>query len=116
MGLIEELTEAGVDMDDALKRFMGNSALFERLIKKLPENVKKYDVAESFEKKDYENALSGAHSLKGTMGNLSVKTLFDGYTKIVNFLRANQNEEAEEVFKEILPAQENIISIIEKYI
>lgn len=115
MGLIDELVDAGVDIDDALKRFMGNSALFEKLVKKLPENIKKYEVAEYFEKKDYESALSSAHSLKGTMGNLSVKVLFDGYTQVVNYLRANQNEEAEKVFEEILPVQKKIMGIIEKY-
>lgn len=116
MGLIEELTAVGVDIDDALKRFMGNSALYEKLVKKLPANVEKYEVAEYFKKKDYETAVSNAHSLKGVAGNLSIKPMFDGYTKVVDFLRGNEVEKAEEAFEKTLVIQKNIINIIEKYI
>ena len=48
------------------------------------------------------------------MGNLSVTPLYEGYTKIVNDLRAGQPEPAKAELERILPIQKQIIDCIEK--
>lgn len=113
MNLIDELVELGVNKEDAMQRFMNNSALYERMLKKLPKSVREFEVLPYLESGDYAQALSNAHTLKGVMGNLSVIPLYDAYTEIVALLRLNNNQRAVDVMKSIIEIQDKIISCIE---
>ncbi len=108
----EELISLGIDLDGALQRFLGKKAIFEKMLKKLPQAVADCPVAEYFEKKDYETAFANAHTLKGLAGNLSVTPMFEAYSDICDKLRAKDGEAAYEVLKNILPEQEKIIAYI----
>ncbi len=116
LGLIEELRVFGVDVDDAMERFMGNTALYERMLKKLPDVIKNADVQPDFDCTDYADITEKAHAVKGATGNLSITPLYKAYTEIVSLLRAQQPEKAKAVLISILPVQMNIIHCIEKYI
>ncbi len=112
MNLLEELQALGVDTDDALSRFMGNAALYERMLNKLPKAVADTEVLPFFEKGDYEKALVQAHTLKGVTGNLSVTPLYAGYSEVVRLLRAGEPEAARAELERILPVQEKILACI----
>ena len=114
MDYIDELKALGVNVDDALSRFMGNSALYVRMLGKLPKAVNDAPVMVCFEENRLDDAVANAHTLKGVMGNLSVTPLYEGYTKIVNYLRAGQPEPAKAELERILPIQKQIIDCIEK--
>ncbi|MGN0614232.1 MAG: Hpt domain-containing protein [Porcipelethomonas sp.] len=110
----EELKSLGINLDDALERFMGKQSLFDRMLKKLPKAVKDYEVLEYFISKDYDTAVANAHTLKGVTGNLSVTPLYEAYTQIVNDLRAGNPDKAQKLLEDILPVQEKIVSYIEE--
>ncbi len=114
MALIEELNKLGVNTNEALQRFSGNSALYERMIGKFPAAAHGLEVLKFLEEGDYATALENAHTLKGVTGNLSLTPLYKGYTEIVNLLRANDPEKAKEILLELIPVQVNIIECIEK--
>ena len=114
MDIIAELNALGVNTDEALTRFMKNTALYVRMLGKFPAAVKDADVMACFEAEDHEKALAAAHTLKGVTGNLSLTPLFTAYTDIVALLRADEPDKAEAVLKDILPVQEKIIACIEK--
>lgn len=113
MSLINELAALGVNTDEALGRFMNNSALYERLLAKFPESAKAAAVAEQFAAKDHAKALESTHSLKGVTGNLSLTPLYKAYTDIVALIREEKYAEAEALYAEILPTEEKIIACIE---
>ena len=115
MELIEELKVLGIDVDDALERFMGNASLYERMLKKLPDMIKSASVQPDFDCENYEDIIEKAHKLKGVTGNLSITPLYRAYTEIVNLLRDNQPEKAKTVLTNIMPVQTEIIRCIEKY-
>lgn len=115
MSLINELEKLGANTDDALRRFMNNSSLYERMLGKLPKNVRELEVIPYFESQDYQKALENAHTLKGVMGNLSITPLYQGYTEVVTLLRANDTQKAKSVMEGIIPIQDEIISCIEQY-
>lgn len=115
MSKIDDLKELGVDIEEALDRFMGNGALYEKMLNKLTTAVKDVQVLPCFEAGDYKAALENAHALKGVTGNLSVTPLYKGYTEIVDELRADNPEKARKILDDILPVQEQIIACIEKY-
>lgn len=116
MGMMEELSSLGVDTADGVARLMGNSGLYERMLKKFPEAVKVSPVLEYAQSEDYETAASNAHALKGVAGNLSLTPLYDRYTKIVDLYRESNFGQANELLTETLELQKKIVDVIEKYI
>ncbi len=115
MGLFDDLQEVGVDVEDALVRLMGDFAIYEKMIKRIPANIEMYEVEKYFENGDFETVLTNTHTLKGYMGNLSVTPLYKGYSKIVELLRAEKYDEARQVYFEIIPIQEKIVAVIKEY-
>lgn len=112
MSLTEKLKEYGVNVAEALERFMGNEAIYERTLKKFPAAVETHPVAEVIKSGDSKTAVANAHTLKGVTGNLSITPLYTAYVEIVNLLRADENEKALAMLEDILPLQEKIVDCI----
>lgn len=115
LDLLTELKGMGNNIDEGLERCMNNAGLYEKLLKKVPQNIEKLEVLAYFEAGDYETALMNAHTIKGVAGNLSLTPLFSAYSDIVNLLRDKKPEEAKKTLIDILPLQEQILSCIKKY-
>ena len=98
---IAQLKGAGINVDEALERFMGNEALLERFLKKflMDDNFQKLESA--IAEHDQEAAVSASHTLKGMCGNLSMTLLFDLLARQVAALRAGEWKEASELMDEI---------------
>ncbi len=111
--MIEKLKALGVNTDEGIKRFMGNTALYERMMAKLPANVRAQNVMKHFENGDMQAALESTHTLKGVTGNLSVTPLYNAYTEAVRLLREDKPEEARAVVESILPIEQEILNCIE---
>ena len=115
MGLMEELSALGVDTNDAITRFMGNSELYEKMLKKFPKTVEDAPVIAYAQSEDYETATSNAHALKGVTGNLSLTPLYDRYTRIVDMYRESNFEQANALLDETVELQQKFLDVIEKY-
>lgn len=116
MSLIEELSALGADTEDAVTRFMGNTGLYEKMLKKFPKVVEDSPVLTYAKSEDYETATSNAHALKGVTGNLSLTPLYTNYTKIVDLYREEKHEQANALLNETLEVQQKFLDVIEKYI
>lgn len=114
MDLLDELKALGSNVDEGLERFMGNAALYERMLKTLPGMLRKTDVGEAFAVGDMTDAMEKAHALKGVTGNLSITPLYEGYTKIVDYLRSGREDLARSVFEGMVSVQEKVIECIEQ--
>lgn len=115
MGLPEELAELGVDIEDANTRFMNNSALYDKMLKKLPKVVEDVEVIPFVESGDYETALSNAHTLKGVMGNLSITPLYKCYSEALNLFRERNHTAAKELIEQSVELQQKIVECIKRY-
>ncbi len=116
MAMIDELVPFGIDVNDAMERFAGSMALYEKMLKKLPENVAKLDAVTPFRAGDYGTALANAHTMKGLTGNLSITPLFNAYNQAVTLFRAEKPMEAGAEIEKIIPLQNQIVTIIAKYL
>ena len=116
MSLLTELQVFNVDVQDGLKRFVNNAALYEKMLKKFPAAAEDLPVLEHFESENLEMALANAHTLKGMTGNLSLTPLYTAYTEIVALLRENAPLKAKELLKTIVPIQQEIIDCIKKHV
>ena len=86
----ETLKAAGVDVENALERFMGKEDFLERMLKKFAADTNYAKLAEAVGKKDPESALQASHTLKGMCGNLSITSLIPLFTRQVELLRAEE--------------------------
>ena len=110
----EQWEAAGIDVESALGRFMGNEMLLERFMKKFLEDSNFENLRKALAAKDLDAAISASHTLKGLCGNLSMTVLFDLITKQVAVLRAGRLEEAAAMMEEILPAYEMVTETIRR--
>lgn len=115
MSFIEEIGQLGADVEDALFRFMGNEALYERMLKKYPKVAEETAVMGHLASGDLETAEKNAHTLKGVAGNLSLDPLYKGYSEIVQLLRDGNAAEARALLEKTLEAERPIIECIKKY-
>lgn len=115
MALLEELKAMGADVDEGLRRLNGNEALYTKMLLKLVDMVQKSAVAPDFDFQNYDEVIEKTHALKGVTGNLSVTPLYNAYTEIVNLLRGGDPAQANEILKNILPVQKDILDCISRY-
>ena len=68
MNLLDELRTLGVDVDDGLKRLMGNEKLYTKLLGSFVKMMKSQAVDTEFDAADCTEAIERAHAIKGTAG------------------------------------------------
>lgn len=115
MNLFDELRTLGVDIDDGMKRLMGNEGLYKRMLGLFVKTLRNQYLPADFDASDCTEAIEKAHSIKGTAGNLSITPLYEGYNEILTLLRTGKPEEARVILEKIIPVQNEIIACIEKY-
>jgi len=76
MNLIDFAKAVGMDLNDVIDRFSGNTALLVRMLKKFPGDKAFSDIESAMAKGDYASASEAAHSLKGLSGNLGLNNLY----------------------------------------
>lgn len=106
------LVEAGVNVDGALDRFMGNEALLCRFLKKFLDDANFENLKTAIEQGDEQAALAASHTLKGVCGNLSMPALFELFTAQVAAYRAGDARAAAEMMDKIRPAYDAVCAAI----
>lgn len=108
----QQLSDANINVDAALERFMGNEGLLEKFLNKFlaDENYKK--LTEAIAANDKEAALTASHTLKGVSGNLSMTKLFNLLTCQVGAIRSDDWQGAVDMMPDITKAYDDIIKAI----
>lgn len=83
----QTLANAGIDVDGALERFMGNEALLVRFLGKFPDDPNFFALEAAIAAGNCDAAFTAAHTLKGVCGNLSMTALFDTVSRQTERLR-----------------------------
>lgn len=84
---LARLKDAGIDVEDALSRFMGNEGLLERFLGKFLNDQNYSKLCDAIAADDIDAALTASHTLKGVSGNLSMRVLNDLLTRQVKAIR-----------------------------
>lgn len=85
----ELLTQAGIDVNDGIRRFNDKEDLYERFLFTFPKDVNYYTMCEAISKGDAEQAFQAANALKGITGNLSLNQLYNHIIPLVDSLKKN---------------------------
>lgn len=86
----EKLKAYGVDYENAVKRFAGNEALYEKFLKKLTEDDHLAIGEQAMKEERYEDVLEAVHALKGVAGTLGMTELFQAASVVVASIRKNE--------------------------
>ena len=81
------LISAGIDLEDAMERFMDNEAMMTKFLIRFLDDPSFSQLCRAMEQQDAESAFEAAHTLKGVAGNLSMKALFQQTSALVEDLR-----------------------------
>ena len=107
------LTEAGINVDTALKRFLDDEEMYfeflnsfvDTLMSRLKQAVQNGSVDDAFEV---------AHALKGLCANLSIDSMSKMIVPMVEILRGRSMEGIQEDFKGLSQTYENVCTAITK--
>lgn len=91
------LVKAGIDYNEGLRRFANNREMYEKLLRKTPEDSNFAGLEKSIADQDTENAFAYAHALKGVAGNLSLTQLHADLIPLVEELRLGRIDDADEL-------------------
>lgn len=102
MGNFKETFEAyGADYALTMERFMGNEAMYLRLLDMLFKDDNLQKLSAALEQGDLAAAFAAAHTLKGVVGNMGLTPLYDAICIILEPLRI---KEAREDYPQLLQA------------
>lgn len=110
----QHLEQEGVAVSEAVKRLLGNMPMYERFLRRFPDDPNYGRLVEAVAGQDKKKTYSAAHTLKGICGNLSISHLQQLMTKQVALLYENRWEDAVAMMPEITAEYERICSVILK--
>ena len=91
---ITQLSAAGIDIQEAMSRFMDNEGLLMKFLLRFPQDESFVQLQQGLEAGDADQAYRAAHTLKGLAGNLAMKELFQQASGVTAELREGRIEEA----------------------
>ena len=112
MALLDSLKNAGVDTDGSIARFVGNTAMYEKFLRKFPGDDTFAKIKPAFDKDDWTEALNATHTLKGVSGNLGMTRLYKACSDTVALIRAGEQDKAKQSFAELKSAYDEIHAVI----
>lgn len=113
--LLTALEDAGVDIQETLRRFMNKDALYRKFLLKFVEDDTFEKIKPAMDSHNMEDAMIATHTLKGVTGNLGLKRLYKACVNTVNLIRQEEEEKAAASYQELAEAYEEICRIIKTY-
>jgi HPt (histidine-containing phosphotransfer) domain-containing protein len=86
----EKLKAYGIDYENAVKRFAGNEALYEKFLVKLTKDDHLAIGEQALAEGRYEDVLEAVHALKGVAGTLGMTDLFEAASQVVASIRKQE--------------------------
>lgn len=97
----QQLIKNGINVSQALDRFMGSEALFRRFLKMFLDDKSMSLLMESLEKGNIHDAFVQAHTMKGVVANLEIGPLLEILVPLTDDLRENKTDHAKEDVDEL---------------
>lgn len=110
------LEEGGINVEEAMQRFMNNEKLWTKFLKKFKADLSYENLVKAIEEKEWNKAFEAAHTLKGITGNLALSKLHDLVSRQTDYLRGENNdfEAAVAMMPEITEVYEKVLKLIDE--
>lgn len=110
----QKMIDAGIDYDGGVQRLMGNEEMYEKFLKMFLSDDSFTSLQKAMDEKNYAEAFAQAHTLKGVVGNLSMKRLYDKLVPFVDMLRNEADiPGAVEHFPEVKKLYEDTVAALQ---
>ncbi len=109
-----KLEEAGINVEEALGRFMNNEGLMMKFLLRFPQDKNYPQLQEAMAAGDAEAGYRAAHTLKGVVGNLSMTRLFAVSSVVSDALRGGDLAQAEAKMPELEQAYRQVMEILKE--
>ena len=106
------LTEAGINVDTALKRFLDDEEMYFEFLNSFVEDTLMSRLKQAVQNGSVDDAFEAAHALKGA--NLSIDSMSKMIVPMVEILRGRSMEGIPEDFKGLSQTYENVCAAITK--
>lgn len=110
-----ELAEAGVDLEDAVTRFVGREEIYEQFLYRFTDDKNLMQLEEYLARDDIASAFKKAHTLKGLTGNYGFKKMYEAAVPVVEILRKGSADGIEEPLAKLKEVNCLLCGIINKY-
>lgn len=115
MDLLGELKRLGVDVDDGLRRLMGNEELYRRLLVSFRGTMERLAVKADSSMNEADEMIERVHAVKGAAGNLSLTPIYEAYSRALELMRGGRIDEAGAVLKNAKRVTDDIMDCIGRY-
>lgn len=109
-----QLIEAGVEINEALSRFMESDELYFKFLKMFINDNSFDNMKEALSSGDIKKAYSHAHTLKGVASNLSFNRFIDCLLPIHNSLKDGVNKDYTEEINSLNKEYAELVTIIKE--
>lgn len=93
----ELLENKGFDVDGTMRRFLNNEALYMKCLKKFLEDSSYEKLKDAYDEGNCNEAFKGAHTMKGFVSNLGINSLYNLLIPMVEKLRVQNMDIAEDM-------------------
>lgn len=90
--LLDALRSKNVKVDETIKRFVGNTALFVKFIISFALEDRFPAIYEAYDSGDNDKLIMVVHKLKGVGGNLGITDIYETAEKAIAILRAGSRD------------------------
>ena len=109
---LDDLREYGANVDEGLARCLGNEEFYLRLVASLKGDAGFDALKSALEAHDLEGAFAAAHSLKGSLGNLSLTPLYEPVYEITELLRTGTEMDYSEIMATIEKRRDELFALM----
>ena len=102
------LTEAGINVDTALKRFLDDEEMYFEFLNSFVEDTLMSRLKQAVQNGSVDDAFEAAHAMKGLCANLSIDSMSKMIVPMVEILRGRSMEGIPEDFKGLSQTYENV--------
>lgn len=108
---IKKLVKFGVDIEEAMTRFVGDEKTYLDCIEILINDNKFYELGDAINKDEYDRSYQLAISLKGIIGNLSIEPMYEKISAIVGLLSIFDYADIKAEYKKLMELFESLKKI-----
>lgn len=103
----------GVRYEDGLHRFADRPDLYEKYLIRFCNDPSFQSLRNAIDQKDYKNAFTYAHTLKGVSGNLSLGPLYEGICKLTEELRGIPDDKRTvDLFHQVEESYQSLVNVL----
>ncbi len=111
----EALLMKETNLDEALDRFSYDEDLYANILFTFPADTTIFDLKSAVANKQWDEAFTASHALKGLAGNLGLTPLFHSAGELVIAIRAGRIKDIGPAYASLQMDYDDIVEVIKKF-